>query len=102
MSLTTGNRIGSYEILSAIGKGGMGEVYRARDRQLDRDVALKTLPEAFAADPDRLARFEREAKLLASLNHPNICRDLRAREIRQQASSGSRTRRRGNVSRSLS
>src|SRR5262245_3376687 len=72
MSLTTGNRIGSYEILSAIGKGGMGEVYRARDRQLDRDVALKTLPEAFAADPDRLARFEREAKLLASLNHPNI------------------------------
>src|SRR5262249_51438628 len=72
MTLTTGKQLGSYEILSAIGKGGMGEVYRARDTRLDRDVAVKTLPEEFAADPDRLSRFEREAKLLASLNHPNI------------------------------
>ena len=55
-----------------IGEGGMGEVYRARDTKLDRDVALKVLPEAFTQDPDRLARFEREAKVLASLNHPNI------------------------------
>jgi len=61
-----------YTIIEPIGAGGMGEVYRARDTQLDRDVALKILPEAFTADPERLARFEREAKLLASLNHPNI------------------------------
>jgi len=72
MSFASGTRIGSYEVVSAIGKGGMGEVYRVRDTRLDRDVAIKTLPEEFAADPDRLARFEREAKLLASLNHPNI------------------------------
>jgi serine/threonine protein kinase len=67
-----GTRLGHYEILSAIGKGGMGEVWRARDANLDREVAIKTLPEAFSTDADRLARFEREAKLLASLNHPNI------------------------------
>jgi serine/threonine protein kinase len=72
MPLTSGTRLGPYEILSAIGKGGMGEVYRARDTKLDRDVAIKVLPEEFASDPERLARFEREAKLLASLNHPNI------------------------------
>ncbi len=72
MSLTTGTRLGVYEILAAIGTGGMGEVYRARDRKLDRDVAIKILPEALANDPDRVARFEREAKTLASLNHPNI------------------------------
>ena len=70
--LTVGSRLGSYEIVSAIGAGGMGEVYRARDTKLNRDVALKVLPEAFAGDPDRLARFQREAQLLASLNHPNI------------------------------
>ena len=63
---------GSYEITAQIGVGGMGEVYRATDTTLDRDVALKILPDAFTADPDRLARFEREAKVLASLNHPNI------------------------------
>ena len=63
---------GHYRIVEKIGEGGMGEVYRARDTKLDRDVALKVLPEAFTADPDRLARFEREAKVLASLNHPNI------------------------------
>ena len=72
MSLSAGTRIGPYEIVCALGAGGMGEVYRARDTKLDRDVALKTLPEAFATDADRLARFQREAKTLASLNHPNI------------------------------
>ena len=72
MTLTAGSRIGPYEILEPLGKGGMGEVYRARDTRLDRDVAIKILPEAFARDVERLARFEREAKTLASLNHPNI------------------------------
>jgi Tol biopolymer transport system component len=72
MPLTAGSRLGPYEVVAAIGAGGMGEVYRARDTKLDRDVALKILPDAFASDPDRLARFEREAKTLASLNHPNI------------------------------
>src|SRR5436190_17358954 len=72
MSLATGTRLGPYEILSAIGAGGMGEVYRARDTKLQRDVAIKVLPDLFASDPERLARFEREAQLLASLNHPNI------------------------------
>jgi serine/threonine-protein kinase len=72
LALTPGTRIGPYEILSAVGVGGMGEVYRARDTKLDRDVAIKILPEAFAHDADRLARFTREAQTLASLNHPNI------------------------------
>jgi serine/threonine-protein kinase len=72
MPLLTGTRIGAYEVLTAIGAGGMGEVYRARDTRLDRDVAIKVLPEAVASDPDRIARFEREAKTLAALNHPNI------------------------------
>ncbi|HYT67992.1 MAG TPA: protein kinase [Vicinamibacterales bacterium] len=72
MPLSAGTRLGSYEILSALGAGGMGEVYRARDTRLDRDVAIKILPEAFAADADRVARFQREAKVLASLNHPHI------------------------------
>src|SRR5215510_7894467 len=72
MSMTSGARVGSYEIISAIGAGGMGEVYRARDINLGRDVAIKVLPDAFAQDPERVARFEREAKTLASLNHPNI------------------------------
>ena len=67
-----GGRLGHYEILSAIGKGGMGEVWKAHDTTLHRDVAIKTLPEGFAQDIDRLARLEREATLLASLNHPNI------------------------------
>ena len=72
MGFDPGTRIGAYEIQSAIGAGGMGEVYRARDTRLKRDVAIKVLPEAFARDPERLARFQREAELLASLNHPNI------------------------------
>jgi eukaryotic-like serine/threonine-protein kinase len=72
MPLPAGERLGPYEILSPLGKGGMGEVYRARDTKLGRDVALKILPAAFALDPDRLARFKREAHVLASLNHPHI------------------------------
>ena len=72
MALDAGTTIGVYEVVGLIGQGGMGEVYQARDTKLDRDVALKVLPEAFTSDPDRLARFEREAKTLASLNHPNI------------------------------
>src|SRR5687767_7888303 len=72
MTLTPGARLGLYEIVSPIGAGAMGEVYRARDTKLGRDVAIKVLPELFASDPERLARFEREATTLASLNHPNI------------------------------
>ena len=72
MALTVGSRLGHYDVTALIGEGGMGQVYRATDTQLGRDVALKILPDAFAADPDRLARFQREAQVLASLNHPNI------------------------------
>src|SRR4029078_11224551 len=72
MSLQAGTRLGPYEIVDAIGAGGMGEVYRARDLKLQRDVALTVLPEAFSGDTRRLARFEREAKALAALNHPNV------------------------------
>src|SRR5437773_7273189 len=72
MPLGPGTRLGPYEILSALGAGGMGEVYRATDTTLGRQVAIKVLPEAFAQDAERLARFEREAKTLASLNHPHI------------------------------
>src|SRR6202049_3416979 len=72
MSLTAGDKLGPYEILAPIGAGGMGEVYKARDTKLDREVAIKVLPTGLAQDPERLARFEREAKVLAALNHPNI------------------------------
>src|SRR6202790_5512433 len=72
MPLSVGDKLGHYEILSLLGKGGMGEVYRGRDTKLERDVALKVLPEAFARDAERMARFQREAKVLASLNHTNI------------------------------
>ena len=72
MSLSVGSRLGHYDVTALIGEGGMGQVYQATDTKLDRDVALKVLPQAFTDDPDRLARFEREAKVLASLNHPNI------------------------------
>jgi serine/threonine protein kinase len=72
VSVTPGAKLGPYEIVAAIGAGGMGEVYRARDTKLGRDVAIKVLPEAFARDAERMARFQREAKVLASLSHPNI------------------------------
>ena len=72
MALESGTRIGIYEIVALVGAGGMGEVYRARDTRLNRDVALKVLPQAVASDPDRLARFTREAQTLAALNHPHI------------------------------
>jgi serine/threonine protein kinase len=71
-SLRVGQRLGVYQVQALIGRGGMGEVYRARDTQLGRDVAIKILPNAFTTDPDRLARFEREARMLAALHHPNI------------------------------
>ena len=70
-----GTKLGHYEILSLLGKGGMGEVWRARDTKVGREVAIKTLPEEFAKDADRLARFEREAKLFASLSHPDIAQN---------------------------
>src|SRR5438093_1987886 len=72
MALTAGTRIGPYEVTSQLGEGGMGVVFRARDSRLQRDVALKLLPDHFANDADRLSRFQREAQVLASLNHPNI------------------------------
>src|SRR5437870_4683954 len=72
MSISPGTRLGPYEITALIGKGGMGEVYRAGDSKLNRDVAIKVLPDLFANDPERRGRFEREAKVLAALNHPNI------------------------------
>ena len=72
MALAPGTRIGTYEIVAPLGAGGMGEVYRAHDTKLGREVALKVLPEAFSQDSDRMVRFEREARLLASLNHPHI------------------------------
>src|SRR5437867_6731820 len=72
MTVKSGTRLGPYEVGVVLGSGGMGEVYRARDTRLQRDVALKVLPDLFARDPDRLARFEREAQVLASLNHPNV------------------------------
>src|SRR5262245_14212131 len=72
MPLANGSRFGSYEVLAPLGAGGMGEVYRARDTRLKREVAIKVMPEGLAQDADRVARFQREAELLASLNHPNI------------------------------
>src|SRR3954469_18848149 len=80
MRLTRGFQLGPYEVLSALGVGGMGEVYRARDTKLNRDVALKVLPDLFAADRERVARFEREAQLLAALNHPRIAAIYRLEE----------------------
>jgi serine/threonine protein kinase len=72
MPLQPSDKLGHYQVLSLLGQGGMGEVYRARDTKLKRDVAIKVLPDAFARDPERMARFQREAEVLASLNHPNI------------------------------
>jgi serine/threonine protein kinase len=79
VGLATGTRIGSYEVVGPLGKGGMGEVYRARDTRLGRDVALKVLPDAFAHDAERRARFEREARTLAVLNDPHIAHLRRGR-----------------------
>ena len=75
MPLSAGTRLGHYNVSALLGEGGMGQVWQATDTQLNRQVALKILPDAFAADPDRLARFKREAQILASLNHPNIALD---------------------------
>src|SRR5438552_12164731 len=72
MSVTIGSKLGPYEITALLGQGGMGAVYRGRDSKLKRDVAIKILPEEFSRDSDRLSRFQREAEVLASLNHPNI------------------------------
>src|SRR6266850_8070631 len=72
MPVTIGTQLGSHEITALLGKGGMGEVYRARDMKLKRDVAIKILPAEFSSDPDRVSRFQREAEVLASLNHSNI------------------------------
>src|SRR6266571_5092497 len=81
MALQPGKRLGNFEILGPLGKGGMGEVYRARDSRLGRDVAIKILPESFAKDPTRAARFEREARLLAAVNHPGIAAIYGAEEF---------------------
>ena len=72
MSLNAGSRLGHYDVTALLGEGGMGQVWQATDTQLNREVALKILPDAFATDPERLARFKREAQMLASLNHPNM------------------------------
>ena len=72
MALVPGTRLGHYDVTALLGEGGMGQVYQATDTKLNRQAALKILPEAFATDPDRLARFQGEARVLASLNHPNI------------------------------
>src|SRR6267143_1499907 len=72
MAITVGTQLGSHEITALLGKGGMGEVYRARDTKLKREVAIKILPKEFSCDADRVSRFQREAEVLASLNHPNI------------------------------
>ena len=87
MLLSPGTRLGPYEITGAIGAGGMGEVFRARDTKLNRDVAIKVLPAAFADDPERLARFTREAQTLASLNHPNIATIYGIEEVASSAAS---------------
>jgi len=73
MSLASGSKLGPYEIVSPVGAGGMGEVYRARDTRLDRTVAIKILPAQFSSDPVRKQRFEREARAVSALNHPHIC-----------------------------
>src|SRR5260370_18925122 len=72
MRFSAGTKLGTYEIIAPLGAGGMGEVYRPRDLELKREIAIKVLPEAFVAEPDRVARFQREAEILATLNHPHI------------------------------
>src|SRR5690348_8519370 len=83
MPLEPGTRLGTFEILGPLGAGGMGEVYRARDTKLGREVAIKVLPEAFSRDPMRVSRFEREARMLASINHPAIAAIYGAEESGQ-------------------
>ncbi len=100
MPLINGSRLGPYEIVSPLGAGGMGEVYRARDAKLGRDVALKVLPEAFARDAERMARFQREAKVLASLNHPNIAAIYGLEDSGRDARAGDGTGRRADAGRS--
>lgn len=95
MVLSPRARVGPYEILAAIGAGGMAQVYRARDTRLKRDVALKFLPESLAADPDRLARFQREAEVLASLSHLNIAGIYGLEESRRRVHHGRAVPRRG-------
>src|SRR5262245_1817680 len=89
MAVAPGSKVGPYEVAAALGEGGMGQVFRARDTRLGRDVALKILPEAFANDADRVARFEREAKALAALNHPNIAHVYDAGRLRPEGASAS-------------
>jgi serine/threonine protein kinase len=84
MSLPEGSRLGAYEVVALIGAGGMGEVYRARDTKLDREVAIKILPDAFACDPERVARFEREAKTLATLITHISARSRPGRRVRDR------------------
>jgi serine/threonine-protein kinase len=101
MALEVGTQHGHYDVTAPLGAGGIGEVYQARDTKLDRDVALKILPDAFAADPERLARFTREALILASLNHPNIAQIHGIEEMVPQDAAGTvqsrRRSRRGGV-----
>src|SRR5258708_7320020 len=89
MPLVTGTRLGFYEVVALLGAGGMGEVYRARDTKLGREVAIKVLPDAFAFDPERVARFKREAQVLASLNHPHIAALYGMEEASSTASTSS-------------
>ena len=92
MPLTLGSRLGPYEIIAPLGAGGMGEVYRARDPRLGRDIAVKVLPAEMASSPDWLARFEREARTVAGLNHPNIVTLLSIEEVAGQAQLAERAR----------
>ncbi|HUO83770.1 MAG TPA: protein kinase, partial [Thermoanaerobaculia bacterium] len=92
MSLSPGTRLGPYEVVSSLGAGGMGEVYRANDSRLDRSVAVKVLPPALSQDPQFRARFEREAKTISQLNHPNICQIYDVGETSSDALSGTGTR----------
>ncbi len=94
-----GKALGHYQVVEKLGAGGMGEVYRATDPRLGRDVAIKVLPEGFARDPERLARFEREARVLASLNHQNIAANLWVRAGRRRPLPGARVGARRNLAR---
>ena len=99
-ALQPGDRVGSFEVIGILGRGGMGEVYRARDAKLDRDVAIKVLPRALATDPQRLARFERESRILASFNHPDIAAIHSVEQIDGVPLPDPRTRRRPDAGRS--